>query len=234
MKIALLGYGKMGKMIEKMAEMQKIEVAAKFWDEKPLKTDSNSTQLLEEVDVLLDFSIPDAVPENVKKAAALKKNIVIGTTGWQKNASRIQKMVEDNKIGCVYAPNFSIGVNLFYKIVEFAARTMLAFEQYDPYLTESHHKFKLDAPSGTALAIKSIISNIYRTNNIPISSIRAGYIPGIHQVAFDSNVDFISLKHTARNREGLAIGALTAAQWICGRKGYHAFEDVLNDILEKK
>jgi len=234
MKIALLGYGKMGKMIEEMASLRNTEVCERFWDVKPLKADTQSRELLKDVDVLVDFSVPDAVLDNVKTAISLGKNMVIGTTGWHQQALQISNLIKNSEIGCVHAPNFSIGINLFYKIAGFAAQIMSAFEEYDPHLSEAHHKFKIDAPSGTALMLKKIVAESYDPENIPVSSVRAGYIPGTHLLEFDSKVDYITLKHTARNREGLALGALTAAEWICGRKGLYSFEEVLNEILQKQ
>ena len=226
MKIALLGYGNMGKMIETIALKQGIEVTEKYWDEKPLICDDAGKKALENVDILMDFTLPEAVLENVRTAAALKTNIVIGTTGWQDQMKQVGQIIHNEGIGCVYAANFSIGVNLFYKIADCAGKIMSAFDEYDPYLYESHHQFKKDAPSGTAICLKNILTESYQKPDIPVTSVRAGYIPGTHEIHFDSPVDQISLQHSARNREGLAMGALTAAKWLAetsptwlGRRG---------------
>ncbi|MGH7456025.1 MAG: 4-hydroxy-tetrahydrodipicolinate reductase, partial [bacterium] len=128
----------------------------------------------------------------------------------------------------VYGSNFSLGVNLFYQIVERAAQLFSAFDSYDPFIAESHHKFKQDAPSGTALVLQKLLAKAYGERPIPVTSVRAGYIPGTHAVSFDSAVDTIRLEHTARNREGFAEGAFLAAKWIAGRKGFYEFREMLN------
>ncbi len=227
MKIALIGYGKMGRMVEAVALRHGLEVKERFMDVKPFSSDSKTKNLLEDVSVLIDFSVPEAVLGNIKSACDISKNIVVGTTGWYDQLEDVKKMVEKSKIGMVYASNFSLGINLFYRIVERAAELFRKFEDYDPFIEEAHHKFKKDSPSGTALVLKKIIENQYDKKNIPITSVRAGYIPGKHRVSFDSTVDIVSLEHTARNREGFAEGAILAAKWIKSRKGFFEFQEVL-------
>ncbi len=234
MKIALVGYGQMGKMVEETALRQNIEVVARFWDKQPLTINSSTRTVLKGVSVLIDFTVPDAVVENIQKGAALSLNMVVGTTGWHDQINKVKKIVEDHQIGLVYAANFSLGVNLFYKIVKKAASLFSAFENYDPFIEEAHHKIKKDAPSGTARNLKQIVQAHYKKKEIPVTSVRAGYVPGMHQVSFDSKVDTVKLEHNARNREGLAEGALLAAKWIQNRKGFYAFEDVLDDILNQE
>ena len=233
MKIALIGYGKMGKMIERLAPAKKMEVACTFEIDKPIRADQATRQKLRDVSVLIDFSFPEAVIDNVKTAAALGINLVEGTTGWHQQLEEVQKIIRDAKTGMVYASNFSLGVNLFYKIIERAGECMSAFDNYDTYIEESHHKFKRDAPSGTALMLKNILQAHYQQIDIPVTSVRAGYIPGTHSIGFDSTVDSISLTHTARSREGLAEGALLAADWLgANRKGFFEFGFVLNSMMK--
>ena len=232
MKIALIGYGQMGKRVEEAALQQNIEVVAKYWDEQPLTVSDSTRAILKGVSVLIDFTLPDAVVENIEKGAALSLNMVIGTTGWHGQIDKVKKIVEEHQIGLVYAANLSLGVNLFYKIVDKAASLFSVFENYDPFIEEAHHKIKKDAPSGTARNLKQIVQAHYKEKEIPVISVRAGYMPGMHRVSFDSKADTVKLEHNARNREGLAEGALLAAKWIENRKGCFAFEDVLDDILK--
>ncbi len=227
MKIALIGYGKMGRLMEEVARRRDMDVVARFTRAHPLRVDEPARQALHEVTTLIDFSAPDAVPENIRAAAALSLNMVIGTTGWHSRLEEARKIVESSNIGVVYGSNFSLGVNLFYQIVERAAQLLAAFESYDPFVEEAHHKFKKDAPSGTALVLQKILANELNERPIPVTSVRAGYIPGTHIVSFDSTVDTIRLEHTARNREGFAEGALLAAKWIAGRKGFYEFREML-------
>ena len=232
MKIALIGYGQMGKMIENLAPNHSVEVVEKYWDEHLLEVNPETQEKLADVDVLIDFSTPYAVLENIGKAVALKKSLVVGTTGWFDKLDQIRIEIEKNGLGFVYASNFSLGVNLFYQIVRQTSKQMAVFESYCPFIEESHHQFKKDAPSGTALVIKNIMQPHY-DKEIPVTSVRAGYIPGTHAVSFDSRVDTIELKHTARNREGFAEGALIAAKWIKGKKGLYDFPDVVSDLLKE-
>jgi 4-hydroxy-tetrahydrodipicolinate reductase len=234
MKIALIGYGKMGRLIEEVAHRQDIEVVARFTRVHPLLVDEQTRQALRDVTALIEFSAPDTVLENIRAAAALSRNLVIGTTGWHNQLEEAKKIVASSNIGMVYGSNFSLGVNLFYQIVERAAQLFSAFDSYDPFIEESHHKFKKDAPSGTALVLQKILATEYGERQIPITSARAGYIPGTHAVGFDSTVDTIRLEHTARSREGFAEGALLAAKWIAGHKGFYEFREALEERLRMK
>jgi 4-hydroxy-tetrahydrodipicolinate reductase len=234
MKIALIGYGKMGRLIEEVARRQDIEVVARFTRAQPLRVDEQTRQALGDAIALIDFSTPQAVLENIRAAAALSVNLVIGTTGWHNQIEEARKIVESSNIGMVYGSNFSLGVNLFYQIVAHAAQLFSAFDSYDPFIEEAHHKFKKDAPSGTALVLQKVLANEYGERQIPVTSARAGYIPGMHTVSFDSAVDTIRLEHTARSREGFAEGALLAAKWIAGRKGFYEFREVLEERLRMK
>ena len=229
MKIALFGHGAMGRVLEESARATGHEVGAIF-------TSANvgeAARLLPGHTVAIDFSAPGAVPAHVEAAAAAGVPLVQGTTGWQGHESTVRKVVESRGAALVYGANFSIGVNLFYRIVGDAAR-LFRDAGYDPFIEEAHHARKRDAPSGTALALQTILSRGLGQapgKSIPIASTRAGHIPGIHRVGFDSAADQVLLVHTARSRAGFAAGALLAARWIVGRRGMYAFADVLNDIL---
>jgi 4-hydroxy-tetrahydrodipicolinate reductase len=234
MKIALIGTGKMGGMIQTLAAAGGHEIIETFWDARPLKSGAAERTRLGDASVLIDFSTAEAVPGNVRAAAELRIPLVEGTTGWNDRLSEIESAVRESGIGFVYASNFSIGVNLFYRIVEKAGSVFAPFGQYDPFIEESHHKFKKDAPSGTALEIRKRLEGCYPSRPIPVSSVRAGFIPGEHMVGFDSAVDTVRLVHTARGREGLAEGALLAASWIAGKHGFYHFSDVLDQILSER
>jgi 4-hydroxy-tetrahydrodipicolinate reductase len=234
MKIGLIGTGRMGETMERVAAGRGHSVVARFWDARPLRPDPEIRKALQGAEVLIDFSAADAVLGNLKAAAELGLPMVEGTTGWTDRLKEAEAEVRRSGIGFVYASNFSLGVNLFYRIVERAGEVFSAFGQYDPYVEEAHHKFKKDAPSGTALEIRSILKRAYGDRNIPVSSVRAGYIPGLHSVGFDSAVDTVRIVHTARGREGLAEGALVAAAWIAGRSGFFHFREVLEQLLSEK
>jgi len=231
MKIGLIGYGKMGRMIEGVAGRHGLEVSERFEDVRPLRPDESTRRVLKDVSVLIDFSVPEAVLENIQACADLSVNLVEGTTGWHQRIDEVQKIVEESGIGMVYASNFSLGVNLFYRIVARAGEIFKPFDSYDPFIEESHHKFKKDAPSGTGLVLKKMLEEHYGEQKVPVTSVRAGYIPGIHAVSFDSAVDTVRFEHTVRSREGFAEGAILAAKWVVGRKGFYEFGDVLEDII---
>lgn len=233
MNIALIGSGNMGRMIEGMAAAHGMSVTAMFDIDAPLRDNNETRECLREVPVLIDFTAPDAVAATVQTVAKLKKHLVVGTTGWSSSLSEITETVREAGIGMVYASNFSLGINLFYKIADYAGTLFSACRQYDPYLLEAHHKAKKDAPSGTALTLASIVEASMQRPDIPVTSIRAGYIPGTHEVGFDSRADTVRLVHTARSREGFAEGALLAARWISGRTGLYRFADVLDDVLSR-
>lgn len=232
-KIALLGYGQMGKMIESISKKHGCEVVERYWDVKPLRPDEETRKALKDLHVMIDFSIPEAVMENILSCANMSINMVVGTTGWSDRLDEVKQIVKKSHIGLVYASNFSLGVNLYYKIVEEAGRLFKSFDHYDPFIEESHHKKKKDAPSGTAKVLKNMIQKQMGYKEIPVTSVRAGYIPGIHTVSFDSEDDTIRIQHVARNRAGFAEGALLAARWITGRRGLYEFRDVLESLIKK-
>ncbi len=232
-KIALLGYGQMAKIIESISEQHGCEVVERYWDVKPMRPEESTRRALKNVQVMIDFSVPEAVVGNILSCADMSINMVVGTTGWSDRLDEVKQIVKSSRIGLVYASNFSLGVNLYYKIVEEAGRLFQSFENYDPFIEELHHKKKKDAPSGTAKVLRDILQKKITGKEIPVSSVRAGYIPGIHTVSFDSVFDTIRLRHTARSREGFAEGALLAAKWIAGRKGFYQFQNVLESLAKK-
>jgi 4-hydroxy-tetrahydrodipicolinate reductase len=231
-RIGLIGYGQMGKMVEKTARHLGIEVGARFDDVRPFEENETVRQALDSIQVMIDFSVPDIVMENIRLCTKWSMNMVIGTTGWHDNIDRAREAVEKSGIGVVYASNFSPGVNLFYKLIRYATELFSRFEGYDPFMVEQHHQFKKDAPSGTALSLKRIMEAQYTAKPVPVTSVRAGFIPGTHSISFDSRADTIEVKHTARNREGFAEGALLAAKWIEGKKGFYSFGDILESLAD--
>ncbi len=227
MKIALIGSGKMGRMVEAVAQRHGVEIVFHFTRAHPLRANDEARHLLAETTTLIDFSAPEAVLDNIRAAAALSLNLIVGTTGWHNQLEEAKEIVASSNMGLVYGSNFSLGVNLFYHIVERAAQLFAKFDSYEAFVEEAHHKFKKDAPSGTALILQKLLANEYRERQIPVTSVRAGHIPGTHAVSFDSPVDTIRLEHVARNREGFAEGALLAAKWIAERKGFYEFREVI-------
>jgi 4-hydroxy-tetrahydrodipicolinate reductase len=230
--LALLGYGKMGKALAQLAPQRGFEVRLVVDVDVNAKSQGITRERFQGVDVCMDFTTPDAALENIARVAGLGVNLVVGTTGWQQHQAEVRKMIEQAGVGMVYAANFSIGVNLFYRLARAAAEIFAPFPMYDPFLTEAHHKMKKDAPSGTALEIQRQIQPCFREREIPVASVRAGYIPGMHELGFDSEADTVLLRHTARGRQGFAEGALHAARWVVGKKGFYSFAEVLE--LEAK
>jgi len=237
LNLAILGYGKMGRTIAQLAPQRGFEVRlimdvdanAGSAGSLPLST-GFTTANFKGIDVCIEFTEPKAVLDNIRRVAETGCNLVVGTTGWHNHLDEVRKIVEASGIGMVYAANFSIGVNLFYRLARAAAEAFAQFPIYDPYLTESHHKFKKDAPSGTALEIKRQIQPAFKDREVPVSCTRAGHIPGVHELGFDSEADTVILRHTARSRQGFAEGALYAARWVAGKKGVFNFADVLGAI----
>jgi len=215
----------MGRMVEEAAAREGIDVICII---DPI---AGSRGKLGDADVCIDFTEPHVVIENIKAAAAARASMVVGTTGWYDRIDEAREIVEQSGIGFVYASNFSIGVNLMFRITEHAAELFGHFSSHDPFIEEAHHKFKKDAPSGTALSLKRIAEAKYE-REIPISSTRAGYFPGKHVVGFDSEADTLEIVHTARSRAGFAEGALLAARWIVGRKGFLEFSQIIDEQLK--
>jgi 4-hydroxy-tetrahydrodipicolinate reductase len=226
-KLAIVGYGKMGRLIEQFAPEYNFTVALKLDEFNNAAFEGVTAANFQGIDVAVDFSIPAAVAENVERIAALGVNIVIGTTGWLAELDRIKAAVERHGIGLVWSPNYSIGVNAFFRLVSEAARLLASDPSYGAWAWEIHHTTKKDAPSGTLLKVVEEMKKSGFNRPIDVSASRAGAHPGTHEIGFDSAADTITLRHTARSREGFARGALKAAQWLIGQKGFHEFKEVL-------
>lgn len=226
MKIALIGYGKMGKAVENAAKEIGDEIVHRMdIDENPLEA-GFSGDWVRQTEVLVDFSTPQIVNVNVANAVRSGIPIVVGTTGWYDRIGDVRSLVTKSNGACVYASNFSLGVQIFFRLARRAGEIFSRFKEYHPYLTETHHVQKLDAPSGTAISLENILSECYQ-RPINAVSIRAGHFPGIHIAGFDSAVDTITLEHQARSRSGFARGALFASHWVQGKRGFYGFEDAL-------
>jgi 4-hydroxy-tetrahydrodipicolinate reductase len=227
-RILLVGYGRMGKLVESLAGEYGCEIAGIV---DPLvgkdSVDSDRWTAAPGIDVAVDFSSPDAVMTNVPALARCRINVVIGTTGWGAHESELRKVVGAAGVGIVAAPNFSSGVVIFEAIVAQAAKLLAPQNEFGAFVHEAHHEAKKDAPSGTALLLKSAMQQAGYSRSIDVSSTRAGSIPGTHTVGFDGPAETIALTHTARDRTAFARGALTAAQWVKGRTGWFTMRDVL-------
>ena len=229
-KLALVGYGKMGRLIEQLAPEFGFEAALRLDEFNNVDGAGITPENFAGIGVAVDFSIPPAVAGNVERIAPLGVNIVIGTTGWAGALPRVRRAVESAKIGLVYGANFSAGVLAFYEIVRAAARTMLAQTDYDAWAYEVHHRMKKDAPSGTMLRILEAMKEAGYGRNIDVGTNRVGTFPGIHEIGFDSEADTITLTHTARGRMGFARGALRAARWVRGKSGLHEFSSIWREV----
>ena len=227
MKLALLGHGRMARVVEAEARAAGHDLGAVITS----RNAADAARLLPGHTVAIDFSVPAAVIEHVTAAVTAGVPLVQGTTGWQRDEPDVRRIVEQGGGALIYGANFSIGVNLFCRLVAHAARLFRGVAGYDPFIEEAHHAGKRDAPSGTALALQAMLSRELGGRGVPVTSTRAGHIPGIHRVGLDSAADQVLLIHTARSRAGFAAGALLGARWIAGRRGMYAFADVLDDIL---
>ena len=246
MKIALLGYGKMGKIIEKIAIDRKHEIVLKI-DHDNLH--ELTAENLKKADVAIEFTMPGSVLGNIAKCFEAGTPVVVGTTGWYDELENIKQQCEENNNTLLYATNFSVGVNIFFKINKILAKLMNNYPYYDVQVEEIHHTQKLDSPSGTAITIaEGIIENIdakkgwlnvlttddnntednINQNELLIESLRIDSVPGTHTVIYDSEVDSIEFKHTAHNRNGFALGAVLAAEWLQDKKGFHSVQDMFN------
>src|SRR5881628_1399468 len=227
MNVALIGYGKMGKLIEQLAPAQGIDVRLKLDEFNNTDFEGVTPGNFRGIDVAIDFSIPAAAVENIERISALGVNIVVGTTGWFDHLDHVRCVIERNGTGLVWSPNFSIGVNAFFRLVSEAAKLMANESAYEAWAYEIHHSAKKDAPSGTLWKLIEEMKKAGYGRKIDASSNRAGAHPGTHEIGFDSAADTITLRHTARNRDGFARGALKAAQWLVEKKGFHEFREIL-------
>jgi 4-hydroxy-tetrahydrodipicolinate reductase len=245
LRLALIGYGKMGKEVERIATDRGMKITACV----DIDTPSLSIEGVQQADVAVHFALPPTVFKHVEELANLRKSIVVGTTGWQSDREKIQSLVQSSGIGLVYASNFSLGVNVFYRILKEAGMLFDRFGEYDVSIHEVHHKDKVDSPSGTAISIANILlSTIKRKREIlsgspegkirpeqlQVTSGRIGSVVGTHSVQFDSTADSIEVVHTAKNRSGFALGAIVAAEWIKDKQGMYTFDEVLEDVFNQK
>jgi 4-hydroxy-tetrahydrodipicolinate reductase len=247
MKAIILGYGKMGREVEADLTRKKHTISARI-DSIIAEADAKAltADLAASADVVIEFALAQAIEERVELYAQYNIPAVIATTGWNDRLERIRQTVEKSSIGVVYGSNFSVGMNIFFQLVSRAAEIADRFPEYDIMAYEIHHKRKQDSPSGTGKTIGSLILEAYSgkdtlvtdrldrviaPNELHFASVRGGYVPGIHTVLLDSAADTIELTHNARNRSGMAQGAVMAAEWIIGKKGFFEFKDVINQML---
>lgn len=231
MKIALLGYGKMGQVIERIALERGHEIVLK-------KDEHNTYEGLSNADVAIDFSIPTAAVSNISNCFQTNVPVISGTTGWLEHYDEMIALCNEKKGAFLSSSNFSLGVNIFFELNEYLAKMMSKLDSYSIDMEEIHHTQKLDAPSGTAISLaKGVIENSNYTNwtlenpgtnEIHIEAKRIGTVPGTHTVTYNSAVDSIEIKHTAHSREGFALGAVIAAEWIIGKQGVFSMKDVLD------
>lgn len=225
-KLALVGYGRMGRLVEQLAPTHGFEVALRLDEFNNQAGAGLTTENFSGIDAAIDFSIPEVVADNAVRIAALGIPLAIGTTGWQDDIDRVREAVERHRSGLVYGANFSVGVNAFYRIVQAAAQALAAQDDYDAFMYEAHHKHKLDAPSGTALRLLDAMRDAGYSRPVDVATQRAGQFPGVHEIGFDSEADTIRVSHAARNRSGFAHGALKAARWVMGQRGFFEFSTV--------
>jgi 4-hydroxy-tetrahydrodipicolinate reductase len=234
MKIAIIGYGKMGRLVEQTATARGHEVVARFDIDDNERGEGLTAARLAGVDVAIEFSTPEAVVHNLRRLIALRIPAVVGTTGWYEHLDEIKRLAAEQRGALVYGANFSVGMNLFFKVARYASELFARFAEYDPFLIEHHHQFKKDAPSGTALVIARLMRESYGERTPEAVSLRAGYAPGTHEVGFDAEADTITLTHTARSRQGFAAGAIFAAERIIGRRGVYEFSELLFEQQQNK
>ena len=227
MNLALLGYGKMGKMIDGLAPEYGFTVTHRLDEYNNAGQSAMTPENFRGVDVAIEFSTPEVCLSNIRRLAELKTNTVVGTTGWLDQMEEVKAMIAAADTGFVWSPNYSIGVNVFFRLINEAARLLANEKEYGAWAWEIHHHTKKDAPSGTLLKLVEEMKQAGYAGPIDVSSNRAGAHPGTHEIGFDSAADTITLKHAARSREGFARGALKAAQFIAGKRGFYEFSETL-------
>jgi len=227
MRILLLGHGRMGQLVESLAPSYGGTIAGVIDEHSGERAIADGQ--FGDVDVAIDFTLPDAVPGNLPKLAARRINVVIGTTGWNAHEASMREVAAKAGIGVLAASNFSLGMNIFQLAVEEASRNFAKHPEFGAWLHESHHIMKKDAPSGTALTIKQGMELAGYSRPIDVSSSRAGHIPGTHTVGFDGPSETIELTHTVRDRAVFARGALVAAKWLVGKHGWFSIRDLLQE-----
>lgn len=230
MKLALIGRGAMGQLVERLAREGGHEVSTVLGSRESAFQVKELAEILGGHDAAIDFTVAEAVPRHAEACALARVPLVEGTTGWYARLEDVRAAFERENGALIYGANFSVGVNLFYRVVARAAELFRGFD-YAAFVEEAHHSRKRDAPSGTAMRLRDILKEAY-DSDVPVASTRAGHIPGTHRVGFDSAADTVTLTHAARSREGFAAGALVAARWIHGRTGVYEFSETLEEILE--
>ena len=240
MKIALIGYGKMGKMMEKAFLAKGHEIVVKIDPKEKVK--DITAESVASADMCMEFTHPEQVLKNIHKLASLKKNVIVGTTGWHSKLPEVETLVQKEGIGLFYASNFAIGIHLFFQMLEKATSLMNGFADFDVAGLEAHHNEKVDSPSGAGREMgELVLKNIKRKKKMvadvkdrailkeefQLSSLRCGHMPGTHTLLFDSPAETISLSHTSRSRESFASGAVLAAEWMQGKKGCYTMKDLL-------
>lgn len=228
--LAIVGYGKMGRLVEQLAPEYGFEVRAKFDGGNNAHGVGLTREALRGVDVAVEFTTPDAAVENIQRLAAAGVNVAVGTTGWSERFPVVREALDRSGTGVVWAPNFSVGMNLFIQAVAHTAALFAKQEEYEAWGWEIHHSAKKDAPSGTLKKLAEEMRASGYERPVSLSSNRAGAHPGTHEIGFDSNGDTITLRHTARSREGFARGALRAARWVAGKKGIFEFREILGEL----
>jgi len=230
MNLAIVGYGKMGRLIEQLAPEYGFAVRLKLDRENNGRFESLTAERFRSIDAAVEFSAPAATLGNIERLAALGVNVVVGTTGWLEHLAQVRGVVERSGTGLVWSPNYSVGVNAFLRIVGEAARVLAHESEYGAWAWEIHHAAKKDAPSGTLLKLVEEMKRSGYERPIAVSASRAGAHPGTHEIGFDSPADTITLRHAARSREGFARGALRAARWVVGKRGFFEFRDIVGEL----
>ena len=228
--LAIVGYGKMGRLIEQLAPEYGFEVRAKFDGANNAHGVGLTREALRGIDAAVEFTTPDAAVENILWLAAAGVNVAAGTTGWMAQFPVVREALARSGTGLVWAPNFSIGMNLFFQAVAHTATLFAKRKEYEAWGWEIHHSAKKDAPSGTLKKLAEEVQSSGYDRTVSLSSNRAGAHPGTHEIGFDSAGDTITLRHTSRSREGFARGALQAARWVAGRKGIFEFREILGEL----
>ena len=229
MNLAIVGYGKMGRLIERLALEYDFDVKLRLDSQNNGGLEGLTKENLRNIDAAVEFSNAAAAPRNIERLANCGVNVVSGTTGWANEMPRVQACIERSGTALVWSPNFSVGIHIFSQIVAEAARLMAKQSDYGAWAWEIHHATKKDAPSGTLLGLVETMKAAGYARPIDASNSRAGKHPGTHEVGFDSDGETITLRHTARSREGFARGALRAARWLIGKKGYYDFREIASE-----
>jgi 4-hydroxy-tetrahydrodipicolinate reductase len=230
MNLAIVGYGKMGRIIERLSPEYDFDVRLRLDVDNNANFEGLTKENFRGIDAAVEFSTPAAAPENIDRLAKLGVNVVVGTTGWFEQAERARAAVEKSGTGLVWSPNFSVGVSVFSHLVAEAARRLARQPDYGAWAWEIHHASKKDAPSGTLLALVETMKNSGYDKPIDVAANRAGAHSGTHEVGFDSAADTITIRHTARSRDGFARGALRAAHWLVGKKGFYDFRAIVHEL----